>query len=475
MGARTLRLLISFAVVFGVFVYIASLQLNALVPVKTDEEGKLGGPIPGLTRWQTAKFKEGKELFEKNWTVAEGLGPLYNGQSCASCHGGPDTTGGAALDPDKAAITYFAKRASSSKLAKDPLKNVIGKVEFKDEDYMRNEGGPLLVKNSISNEFKDQLALAKDCKFDPLSAPPKSAEFRSKRLAPALYGLGLVNSVTDPTFDFLSNQQLQDPKSPIRGKPVHLAPYLWGWSGTGRFGLKCQEPTLFTMAGSELNNELGISNVVAKQINTPTGPDKVPDCLKALCAAEPNDKSNILNKIHFYLNTLSAAPSEDRTVGGEQGEILFNQINCASCHVASLQTSDKVMILNPDADPWQTTEAPAGQGSHGPTINMKAEPKYVEVRALENKLLHPYSDFLLHDMGAGLADGIAQTTASGSEWRTAPLWGLKYKKFYLHDGRAKTLQDAILMHGGTAAKAAEAYKKLSDREKQSILTFLHEI
>lgn len=474
MGARKLRILISFALVFGIFLYLASLQLTSLVPQKSEDEGLLGGPVPGLTRWQRAKFDEGKALFQKSFTVQEGLGPVYNGQSCASCHGGTGIVGGGGQDPKTASIILFAKRLPNGRFAKDQVKTIAAKMEAKDSDFMLEEGGPILQRKSISDEFKDSLGLAADCKIEASKEAPKAAEFQSKRFAPPLFGLGLVNAVPDPAFDFWASQQLNNAKSTVRGKPAHLAPYLWGWSGTGRFGLKCQEPTLFSMTAFEMNEELGLSTPVSPKSQSNKAPNAVPDCIKAL-AKEPNDAGQTLNKIQFYLNTLAAPPAAELTAESQAGYQVFDKLGCASCHMSSLETIDKVSMLNPDADPWQVHETEAGQGVHGPNITLGAEPKYFEIKALEKRVFNPYSDFLLHDMGPALADGIGQGGATGAEWRTTPLWGLQHKSFYLHDGRTKKLEEAIALHGGQAAPHAAAFKKLTDKEKANLLSFLRSL
>lgn len=473
MGARTLRMLVSLALVFGVFLYFASLQLTSLVPQKAENEGELGGPIPGLTRWQSAKFLEGKGLFQKQFTPQEGLGPLYNGQSCASCHGGSGIAGGGGENPQTASITIFAKRLANGRFAKDKPKDIASKMEFKDEDFMVNDGGPILLTKSISDD--PNLGLPADCKMSAVKEAPKQAEFRSKRFAPPLYGLGLVNAVPDPAFDFYASRQLNDKTSTARGKPAHLSPLLWGWSGTGRFGMKCQEPTLFSMTAFEMNHQLGISTPFDDLTETARAPNKIPECLKALAAQDPNDNGKNLAKIQFYLNTLGPPIAADVTPDSSRGFTVFNKLGCGSCHMPSMETTDHIMMVNPDADPWNVQKAEAGQGVHGPYINLSEEPKYFEIKALAKKNFSPYSDFLLHDMGAALADGIGQGTATGAEWRTTPLWGLRHKSFYLHDGRTKSLEEAITLHGGQAAKHSAEFKKLKDSEKKDLIAFLRSL
>lgn len=228
------------------------------------------------------------------------------------------------------------------------------------------------------------------------------------------------------------------------------------------------------MTAFEMNEELGLTTPIHEQSRTAKGPDQLPDCMKSL-AANPNESSTTINKIQFYLNALAPPPAADVTPESRQGYAVFDKLKCASCHVPSMVTTDKVSMLNPDADPWKVQKSESGQGQHGATVTLDAEPRYFEMKALEQKDFSPYSDFLLHDMGAALADGVAQGVATGTEWRTTPLWGLRHKSFYLHDGRTKNLEEAITLHGGQAAKHAAEFKKLSAKEKQNLLSFLRSL
>ena len=481
MSSRTLRLLISVAVIFGIFIYVASLQLKSMVPEPAADEGMLGGPVPGLGRWQQTKFREGKLLYEKNFVPADGLGPLYNGVSCAQCHGNIDTAGNIIQDENVATITRFASltagvpdKGLSPKLPdKERQKAKFSDLSFAHENQMFDQGGPVWLRKSISNDFKDQLKLAADCKVVPLSEIPKSATVKSLRRAPHLYGLGFANSLPDPILNYWGGQQYA---KGIKAKVVQVAPYLWGWSGVGKFGLKAQYSTLYESVGAELKQEMGITSKLGPasgQASSSGQKNEVPECMKALLPADPNDNGTLVNKINFYLNTAAPPPRAVSSRESQEGQILFNKGNCAACHIQDATTSDKVMLVNPDSEPWDLQEAAAGQGSHGPTVSLKEDPKYIEIRALSNKHFSPFSDFLVHDMGPALDDGVAAPAVSSAYWRTTPLWGLRFRKHYLHDGRTTKLEEAISLHGGSAAKSSEFFKKLSPADKKKLIAFLN--
>jgi CxxC motif-containing protein (DUF1111 family) len=446
---------------FAGFIYLASTQVNQLMPVKTQDEAMLGGPIPGLTRWQLSKFKEGRELFAKEFSVKDGLGPLYNAKSCASCHGGAGTMGGAGTEPGFGSYVMFGKRLAAGRFASEQSKSVSGKLEFSDMDFLLNEGGPYLKVDSIA-KLKPPV-LPENCKLELNSAVPASAEFKTRYLAPPLFGLGLCNSLSDFYLRGQVGKEMQEAK--IKAKAPGISSAIW--QNGGRFGYKCRFASLYECAASDLSHQIGITNPLHRHADSSRGFDQFPACIKSLCPADPNDDGKILNKINFYLNLLAPPPPAPLTPEISRGELAFQKATCVACHTPTIRTPEKVLVINPDGPVLSTEDDPNPAG-----FRVVTEPKFVEIRAMEKVEFHPYSDFLLHDMGAQLADGIPAPAAAGGEWRTAPLWGLRHKKLYLHDGRAKTLADAIKRHGGQAADSVKAYNALSEPERTALLKFL---
>jgi CxxC motif-containing protein (DUF1111 family) len=223
----------------------------------------------------------------------------------------------------------------------------------------------------------------------------------------------------------------------------------------GRFGWKAHGPTLRLFAGDAYLNEMGITSPTFPEENRPQG-QPIPyewDARPEVDGHLEDDGEGVDNFVHFmqFLAPLSpvSVPSRDTSGPGRspffrgptvltvaQGAALFREIGCASCHVPALTTGDHA------------------------------------VAALRRQPVPLYSDLLLHDMGPALADGIEAGVASGSEWRTTPLWGLSRKRFLLHDGRARTIPDAIVLHGGEATAARNRFLRLSQRERSVLLAFL---
>lgn len=465
MSARSLRILVAFAFVFTLFIYIASTQVNNMVPVKSSEEGLLGGPISGLSRWQLSKFEEGRELFRKEFQVKDGLGPLFNAKSCVSCHGGAGTAGGAGTEPGYGSYSLFAKRIPSGRFAAEAASLAASKLEWQDMDFLPDQGGPFLVEKSIS---KVQAAgLPDGCRIDANLNPPQDAEYTGKYYAPPLFGLGLVNCLSDIYLNGLLAKDLSGPK-PLGARRALVPGH---FQGIGRFGYKGSYSSLHECTADELAHQIGISNPLHRHSFSAKGIDKFPDCAKGVCPADPNDDGKVLAKIDFYLSLLAPPPRANSSPEVYQGELVFQKTGCAACHVKTLRTPERVFLLNPDG-PYPLTVDGAQRQNGEPIARLMEEPKFVEVRALEKKDFSPYSDFLLHDMGPALADGIPGPGAKGGEWRSTPLWGLRHKKWYLHDGRAKTLTEAIKKHAGQAANSAKAFNGLSDPEKANLLKFL---
>ena len=456
MSERALRLLVSIGLVFAVFIYFVSAQLAQLLPQKSPEEGKLGGPVPGLTRWQLAKFEEGRSLFRKHFAVSEGLGPLYNASSCVECHGGGGITGGAGEDLYTTSISRFAKRiqsdnkaaldtaglslnirpgakantgagetaasstqnkgpqkqaatggkaalaqankASAASIPAEPSGKELSKLESQDIDLMENVGGPVQLCKSICN-IKNA-GIPAGCQLEAMTTVPPDADLKGKRVAFQLYGLGMVNLIPDQLLQFNAARQLQFQRQ-LAGKAVKVQSLMPTINSIGRFGAKCQSSTLVEYVAAEMATELGISNQLYRHTQTAKGVDKIPDCLKSVGPKDPNDDGKLLSKISFYLQTLAPPPRGEITSSVRSGESIFQQLNCIFCHTPQIAGPSKVMVSNPDGPPMVFDELKARNGSS--VLRPAAEEaSYVELRALESKPIRAYSDFLVHDMGLDL-------------------------------------------------------------------------
>jgi CxxC motif-containing protein (DUF1111 family) len=208
-----------------------------------------------------------------------------------------------------------------------------------------------------------------------------------------------------------------------------------GMKTVGKFGWKAQVPSLFQFSGDAYLNELGITTPDFPNESCPQG-----NCAELTFNPAPgiNDDGSGPIVLTNYMSLLAAPPRSAQTRDVSDGEATFERIGCTACHTATQRTGS-----NP-------------------------------IAALDRKTYHPYSDFLLHDMGA-LGDDLEMGSATGKEMRTAPLWGLRFITTYLHDGRAMTLDQAILAHDGQARNARGQFANLAANAKAKLIAFLNSL
>jgi len=421
-----------------------------------------------------SKFKIGNAIFRRLWVAApsstrasDGLGPLYNARGCQNCHlkdgrGRPPT----ANFPDESAVSMFLRLSippetdEQKKLLAERRANVIPDPTYGEQlqniaiKGLDGEGNmhitysdvPVTLMDGTVVTLRKPIYSVTDLKYGPLH--PKI--MMSPRIAPPMIGLGLVEAI--PEDAIRANADPDDTNSDgISGRTNEV----WSLSQNkvmlGRFGWKAGEPTIMDQSAAAAAGDIGLSN--------PLVPRPAGDCTlaQAACLAAPNGESEqqggfelgkeLLDLVVFYSENL-AVPARrnpaDATV--IKGKALFNKSGCAGCHFPSFTTG----------------EAP-GQPH------------------LSNQRIWPYSDFLLHDMGEGLADHRPEGLADGQEWRTAPLWGIGLTEtvsahtFFLHDGRARNVEEAILWHGGEAQSARDAYAALSADERAALLAFVNSL
>jgi CxxC motif-containing protein (DUF1111 family) len=270
--------------------------------------------------------------------------------------------------------------------------------------------------------------------FVPEVVPPQ-ANLTAKRRATPLFGLGLVEAVPDEHFLQVAQGQCN---SETAGRASMVPNLVTGQLAVGRFGWKAQHATLFDFAADAYLNEMGITTPLFPNENCPQG-NCAALAFDPLPSNVPNDSDNSAPEHSAnFIRLLAPPPSGAVTPQVRSGANIFDKIGCASCHVPQLQT--------------------------GPST----------VAALDHVTFAPYSDFLLHAMGS-LGDGIAQGDAGQREMRTAPLWGVSAQPTLLHDGRAKTLADAIRAHDGQAREARNRFNRLNSQNQQALIAFLKSI
>jgi CxxC motif-containing protein (DUF1111 family) len=294
-------------------------------------------------------------------------------------------------------------------------------------DPLANLGGSLMQDQAIGP--RDGVAH----QFRP-ERPPTAATIVVRRRTTPLFGLGLIDAT--PDSDFIALAQLQSARGDgTAGRAPLVDNIRAGTKTVGKFGWKSQVPTLFQFAGDAYLNEMGITNPLFPNENCPNG-----NCSELAFNPSPgmNDGEDGIVALSDYMKMLAPPPRGAITRDVTDGEATFERIGCTSCHVATMRSGTS------------------------------------SVAALSRQTYHPYSDFLLHDVGT-LGDGIEQGDANGREIRTAPLWGLRFINTYLHDGRARTLDDAIGAHDGQAKAARDRWAALPRNEKDKLLTFLRSL
>jgi CxxC motif-containing protein (DUF1111 family) len=364
---------------------------------------RLGDPLPGLTTEQLALFREGKTVFEKEFKADEGLGPTFNGISCAACHFTSIRTpvsGG----PSSASVTRFARIKDDGSF--DPL-----------------PGGSLLQLMAIEPECREVV--------------PSDANVMIKRTTTSAFGAGLMEAIPDETILASADPDEAD-RDGVSGRAQIVVDPATGRERVGRFGWKAQQATLLGFSADAFQGEMGITNDLFPAEQLPNGDatrlarcDRVPDVEDKV---DPATGRRGIDKLANFQRLLGAPPRGVITAEVMQGEDVFKAIGCAACHVPQLMTGAS------------------------------------DVAALNLKSVPLYSDLLLHDIGTG--DGIVQGRASGREFRTPPLWGLRSRQLFHHDGRGITIEQAISQHAGEAAQSKTKFDQLSAAERLKLLAFL---
>ncbi len=386
--------------------------------------------------------------FEEVEQFSDGLGPVYNAQSCRECHQSP--------------VTGAASQVSELRVGHEGPDR-----HFHIPDIPIAHGTEVISGRSLVNDR----AICPNAAFpnnEIQERVPQSETIRTFRLSLNLLGDGFVEAVADQTLIDLAAEQCKSSHRKICGQvlqvPIVEAP---GQMGVGRFGWKDQHASLLSFAGDAYLNEMGITNRLQ--------PDEVTNICNT--ASEPNDTPGTdgLSDIDHFARFIRAtkAPARDSQVASgavaKKGEGLFDKIGCATCHVATLIT------------------AAAGTKINGGTFTIPD--------ALGSVTFHPYGDFLMHDVGTG--DGILQATrehygkkvfemmsgyiskqdfeSSRNKIRTAPLWGARLRPRLMHDGESLTLRDAIMRHRGEASHEKDRFEDLKKEDQEAILEFLRSL
>jgi CxxC motif-containing protein (DUF1111 family) len=373
---------------------------------------------------EAAAFDEAKEAFAEVEEAADGLGVHFNDSSCAACHPAP----GKQLPGGSSAVTELR----------------VGHVEG--GKFVPAAGGTLITLQALPGFMSE------------VSALPDSENVRDRFISPSLFGVGFVEAVADETLRGIAQEQALKTKNRIRGlvREVDVLEAS-GKRAVGRFGWAAQHASLLSFSADAYRNEMGITSALQPTDNTFFG-QPVDDGI-----ADPEDKGGQFGEdVEFFasfMRALSAPPRVFPSDGSgrtdiDAGQKIFELIGCDVCHRPTLVTAD--------------TGAPMNGGA-------MSVPS-----ALGRKTIHPFGDFLMHDIGTGSAivrEGTPAETAG--KVRTAPLWGLGTRQNkslpLLHDGSAKTLPEAIQRHRNTAAEEATKFQQLPEVDKAKVLRFLQSL
>ncbi|MDP6012373.1 MAG: di-heme oxidoredictase family protein [Alphaproteobacteria bacterium] len=410
-------------------------------------------PISTLDQDRLRAFALGRKLFRVRWsgrsTVQDGfdgLGPTFNRNSCSGCHL-KDGRGQPPATVDKPMESMLVRLSVPGKSAHGgPLPHPVygGQLQDKGIVGVPREGRVTIEYREITGSFADgePFSLRQPVyAFGDLQHGPVGADVLvSPRVAPAIYGLGLLEAVEQATIE--ANADPDDADSDgISGRVNRVWDPVSGQQAIGRFGWKANTPNLYTQVAAAAHGDMGLTTSVFPQENCPAAQAA---CAETHITDAPELDDARLATLVLYTRSLGVPAKRDvHDPATHRGAEIFDDIGCAACHT--------------------------------PTLSTGSDPALPE---LTNITIQPYTNLLLHDMGEGLADGRPDYAASGREWRTPPLWGIglvhrvNMHNNFLHDGRARGLMEAVLWHGGEAQVARDTVIELSSSDRDALLAFL---
>lgn len=376
----------------------------------------------------------GRQVFEQRWTVAPsafgqwGRGPLSNGEACTDCHA--DHGRGVVPDrPDESLRQALVKLAVPGD---PPRPHPVYGAQLQHQGIL----GRVPAEGQAHVEWIENVVTLRDGTRVPLRAPRLSLRelahgptgpdtLTSMRIAPALHGVGLLDTIPDD--DLLARERLPR-RDGVRGRLNRIADAATGATRLGRFGHKAGQPDVRAQVLVAFLEDLGVTSS-----STPREPCTVAqrECLAEPPSRGPELRDAQLDDLLAHLARLPPPPPPRTPF--PRGALLFERIGCAECHTPAWRAVDATGII---------------------------------------RRIQPFTDLMLHDLGPGLADGVPEHAARPADWRTAPLWGVGRSRALLHDGRARNVEEAILWHDGEAAAARTRYAALPAHARKAVLRFV---
>ncbi len=418
-------------------------------------EEAFGFFAPNLSIDEQLDFGVGNSFFRQNWVVApasttarDGIGPFFNAISCSSCHF-KDGRGRAPLVAGETGHGLLLRLSiagidGNGGNLPDPIYG--GQLQDGAVLGQTIEGKISIVYQSITEIFADgtTVVLQKPSyQINTLGFGPLASNLQiSPRVANQMIGMGLLEAIPESTLLGFADENDTN-KDGVSGKINYVHDVRTNSKKIGRFGWKANQPNIRQQVAAAFLGDMGITTSMFSNENAPFGVD-----LTAIANGGTPEISDLnFDRVVLYSSTL-AVPA--RRNYAEQnvlkGKKTFETIGCANCHIPKIQTGNNHTIT-----------------------------------ALRNQTIRPYTDLLLHDMGADLADNTPDFKATGTEWRTQPLWGIGLIETVnnhtnlMHDGRAKNVTEAILWHGGEAKSAKDKFKKLTATERSELLEFINSL
>jgi CxxC motif-containing protein (DUF1111 family) len=411
----------------------------------------------GLVGLDELNFFVGNSFFNQNWVTApasttarDGLGPLLNASSCAACHF-KDGRGEPIVNNGSNNSLGFLIRLSQPGVSSiggpvpDPIyggqlnqKSILG-VDHEGDIEVNFEYTQGNYPDGTPYELRKPIYSIVNWMYGEPSSPP----LMSPRIGQQMIGLGLLEAIDESTL--LSFEDLSDSDgNGVSGKLNYVWDFATSTTKPGKFGWKANQPNLRQQVAGAFVGDLGITSSLFPDENCTSAQM---DCQNQPTGGTPEIEDENLDKVVLYASNLSVPIQRDYDDKNViTGRRLFGQIGCTDCHKSKIVT-----------------------GTH-PTFSH-----------LSNQTIYPFTDLLLHDMGEELSDNRPDFLADGNEWRTPPLWGIGLFQtvndhtYYLHDGRARNLEEAVLWHGGEATQSLELFKQLTAYERSQVIQFLNSL
>jgi CxxC motif-containing protein (DUF1111 family) len=418
-------------------------------------EEAFGFSALNLTFSEGKEFAVGNSFFRQNWVAApasttarDGIGPFFNAISCSSCHFKDGRGRAPLLDGETGhglllRLSIAGVDANGSNLP-DPIYG--GQLQDGATLGQTLEGKIKILYQPITETFADGTVVVLQKPIYQISnlgfgALASNLQI-SPRVANQVIGMGLLEAISENTLLSFADETDTN-KDGISGRLNYVHDVASNSKKIGRFGWKANQPNVRQQVAGAFLGDMGITTSLFPNENAPFGVD-----LSTIPNGGTPEISDInFERVVFYSSTLAVPARRNYTDENVlKGKKIFQTIGCASCHIPKIQTGN----------------------TH-------------KIAALNNQTIRPYTDLLLHDMGTDLADNTPDFKATGSEWRTQPLWGIGLIETVnnhtnlMHDGRAKNVTEAILWHGGEGKFAKEKFKKLTTQERNDLLAFINSL